>query len=55
MPKCKKCGSQFKIPEFTIEIIETLYCKTCIKAALQKMANMPVKDYMNTIAKSIIK
>lgn len=53
MPKCKKCASEFEVPKNAIEPAFAIYCKSCIKKGLKKMAQMPLKDYMKLTVKSI--
>jgi hypothetical protein len=53
MCKCKKCGTEFKVPADAIEMVFAIYCKPCIKKSLKKMAKMPQKKFMEMQAKQL--
>lgn len=53
MCKCKKCGNEFEVPKNAIEMVFAIYCKPCIGIGLNKMAKMPLKEYMELQAKQI--
>lgn len=55
MPECKKCGSSFEIPKFSIEILQTVVCPDCIKIALIEQAKLPIKEQIEIIAKDLLK
>lgn len=51
--KCKKCGNEFEVPKNAIEIIYATYCIPCINVSLNKLAKMPLNEYMRLTAKQV--
>lgn len=53
MPKCKRCGNDFEIPKFAIEMVYAEYCKPCINEGLKKASKMPLNEFMKLTVKQI--
>ncbi len=53
MCKCKKCGNEFKVPPFAIDMIYARYCKSCIKLGLKAYAKLSTKEVIEMECKSL--
>ena len=53
MCKCKKCGNEFQVPEYAIQMIYATYCKPCIKEGLKAYAKLSTKEVIEMEIKSL--
>ena len=54
-PKCQKCGNEFEVPKYAIDMVFAKYCKPCIKKGLQAYAKLSHKEVINLHLKQVIK
>ncbi len=55
MKKCEKCGNEFKVPEYAIQMIFAMYCRPCIKKGLNAYAKLSIKQVIEMEFKSLNK
>ena len=53
MCKCKKCGNDFQVPKYAIQMIFASYCKPCIKKGLKAYAKLSAKEAIQMEIKSL--
>ena len=53
MSKCKKCGNDFQVPKYAIDIVYARYCKPCIKIGLKAYAKLSIKEVIEMECKSL--
>ena len=42
--KCEKCGNDFEVPKFAIDLVYASYCLACIKVGLRAYAKLPIEE-----------
>ena len=53
MCKCKKCGNEFQVPKYAIQMIFATYCKPCIIKRLKAHAKLSPKEVIEMECKSL--
>ncbi len=53
--KCERCGDEFKVPPFAIDVAYARWCLPCLKLGWKAFAKLSIKQVINNQFKSIIK
>ena len=51
--KCEKCGNDFDVPKFAIDMVYARYCKPCIKKGLKAYAKLSAKQVIEMECKTL--
>ncbi len=50
---CERCGDEFRVPQFAIDMVYARYCKPCIKIGLKAYAKLSAKQVIEMECKSL--
>ncbi len=53
MSTCNKCGENYKIPKYSINLGYMKFCGKCLKNASKKLEEISTKEYMQLQAKQL--
>ena len=53
--KCKRCGDEFKVPPFAIDVVYARWCLPCLKLGWKAFAKLSIKQVIENQVKSLTK